>query len=127
MSVNTAPIIRNKVLIAVALACGSASSVGAGEIKIAPSITTSGYYYKTEIGEEPSENTEAVSIIPKLVTLYNARVASASLVLENTTVEQRSDRPNTDKSFTEFRYNASTQLIENSLTFSVNGLSLIHI
>ncbi|GAC03563.1 hypothetical protein JEU11_00850 [Paraglaciecola chathamensis] len=121
MSVNTAPIIRNKVLIAVALACGSASSVGAGEIKIAPSITTSGYYYKTEIGEEPSENTEAVSIIPKLVTLYNARVASASLVLENTTVEQRSDRPNTDKSFTEFRYNASTQLIENSLTFSVNG------
>ncbi|QHJ11305.1 hypothetical protein FX988_01533 [Paraglaciecola mesophila] len=121
MSVNTAPLIRNKVLIAVALACGSTGSVGAGELTIAPSVTTSGYYYKTEIGTEPSENTEAVAIIPKLVTQYNSRVASGALVFENTTVEQRSDRPNTDKSFTEFSYNSAIQLIDNVLSLSVNG------
>ncbi|MDO6558263.1 outer membrane beta-barrel protein [Paraglaciecola chathamensis] len=121
MSVNTAPIIRNKVLIAVALACGSASSVGAGEIKIAPSITTSGYYYNTEIGAESSEATEAVALIPQLVSIYNGRNASASVVVTNTTVEQRSALPESDKSFTELSYNASVTLIENVLSLSLYG------
>ncbi|WP_158769072.1 hypothetical protein [Paraglaciecola sp. L1A13] len=121
MAFNTAPSARNKLLIAVAIACGSSSSARAGDLQIAPSITTSGYYYSTDIGQNSGENTEAISIQPKLVTVYSSRKASAALVLNNTTVEQNSDLADSDKSFTEMSYNSSLQIIEKVLTLSVNG------
>ncbi|MAD16669.1 MAG: hypothetical protein CL579_11420 [Alteromonadaceae bacterium] len=121
MTIKKAPSVQNKLLLAVSIACGSASSAYAGDLKIAPSITTSGYYYNTQTGVEPSDNTEAVAVIPKLVTTYRGRKATAAFVIDNTTVEQRSDQPNTDKSFTEFSYNSSLQIIDNVLSISVNG------
>jgi uncharacterized protein (PEP-CTERM system associated) len=117
----SAPKVRNKVLLAVALACSSSSSVRAGELQISPSLTASGYYYNTKNGTEPSENTEAVALIPKLVSVYGGRYATANLVVENTSVEQKSDLAGTDKNFTELSYGSSLQLLENVLTLSVTG------
>ncbi|MEH6711268.1 MAG: hypothetical protein V7733_08615 [Paraglaciecola polaris] len=121
MTFNTAPPVRNKLLIAVAIACGSTSSIRAGELQVTPSITTSGFYYKTETGQEPSDSTLAISLIPKLVSVYSGRRASAAVVVTNTTVEQNSDLSNTDKSFTELSYNSSLQIVDKVLTLSVNG------
>ncbi|GAC31090.1 porin family protein [Paraglaciecola polaris] len=121
MPFNTTTLVRKKILIAVAIACGSSNSTRAGELQFSPSITTSGYYYNTENGQGSSDGTVAVSLLPKLVSIYSGRHATAAFVIENTTVEQKSDLPNTDKNFTEFNYNSSLQIIDKVLTLSVNG------
>ena len=76
MAFNTASSARKQLLIAVAITCGSSSSARAGDLRIAPSITTYGYYYSTDIGQNSGENTEAISIQPKLVTVYSGIISS---------------------------------------------------
>lgn len=111
----------NKLVVAVSIACWFPDSLYAADLKFVPSVSATGYVYDTKTGDDPSTGTEAVSVSPKLVSYFTGKRANGSLVIENTTVEQSSSEPNTDKSFTELSYSSGMSLIENVLSLSLAG------
>jgi uncharacterized protein (PEP-CTERM system associated) len=95
------------------------------EVDVRSTLNTTGYVYETKIGDVEATQAEAYTIRPSLFGSYSSRLVSASLSADHFRVRQNVDSEDetddTNRNYTNLRYNSTLTLIENALTFTLNG------
>jgi uncharacterized protein (PEP-CTERM system associated) len=112
---------------AVVLLVGASFNTFGQEVDISGTLNTTGYVYKTEIGDNEATQTESFVIKPSLLGSYKSRLLSASLTANHSRVRQSVDsedvngNDNTNQNYTNLNYTSAITLIENSLLLTLNG------
>ncbi|MFQ3196398.1 MAG: hypothetical protein ACI8R9_001090 [Paraglaciecola sp.] len=111
----------NKLILVAAFTCVSPNLLIAGELQITPNVNTTGYVYQTESESRENVSNQALVINTKVIGIYDARKASASVMVDHTYVQQKNDDPGADKSFTELKYTSDINLIDRIMSLSLSG------
>ena len=93
----------------------------AGDIEIDASVATTAYVYETKEEESEAKSNHAVVVIPSILASYSSRRLLTSFAAEHTIVEQKNDVEGADKNFTDYKYNSSLVLIQNTLNIAISG------
>jgi uncharacterized protein (PEP-CTERM system associated) len=111
----------NKFILVAAFTCATPNLLIAGELRITPSVNTTGYVYQTESESQETVSSQAIVINPEVIGIYTARKASASVMIDHTYVQQKNDDPGADKNFTELKYTSSIDVIDQIMSLSLSG------
>lgn len=91
-----------------------------GELTFEKSVNTSANAYQTTRDNENTNESYALIVQPKLVSIYQSKDTTSAFIIDHTIVEQSGDQ-NTDRSYTDFQLNSSIDLFENVLKLNMNA------
>ncbi|MDP5131550.1 MAG: hypothetical protein NWQ54_11745 [Paraglaciecola sp.] len=93
----------------------------AGELTVKKALDTSANIYQTQRANEKTEDAYAATLNPSLVSVYKSKVLTGDFAINHSQIKQGGYEDATSRSFTDFRLNSNTSIIENLMSLALKA------